>query len=269
VRREIAPLPPARGRERALVQVFLNLLINAAQALPAERAAANEISVRTDRRDDWLMVEIGDNGDGIPADVLPRLGEPFFTTKPIGEGTGLGLAVSRSTLRAIGGKLEFESQRGRTVARVLLPEGEPPAPADEGPAAVAVTGLRILIVDDDERVARSLQRALAAHHITSVSSGAGALELLGRRAEFDLILCDLMMPGMTGMEFYRLLSDQHPHLADLVVFATGGAFSEGAREFCDRHADRVLAKPVSAEALTLVLARAARLRPSPGGPAGG
>ena len=263
---EVGALPHAKGQERALVQVFVNLLVNAAQALPEGRATDNRIHLRATQRDGWLEVEVEDNGPGIPPDVLARIGEPFFTTKPIGEGTGLGVAVSRSTVRAIGGKLSFESEPGRTVARVLLPVAvaadaeEEPEP-DESLPGRDLAVLRILIVDDDDLVARSLQRILTAHEITAVSSGAGALDVLRERSDFDLILCDLMMPGMTGMDLYEVVVQAHPALAGRIVFSTGGAFTDGAREFCERHAARVLGKPVSVEALTRILAEAADGRP--------
>jgi nitrogen-specific signal transduction histidine kinase/ActR/RegA family two-component response regulator len=265
VHTDVGELPHAKGQERALVQVFVNLLVNAAQALPEGRAADNRIHVRACLRDGWLEIEVEDNGPGIPPDVLGRIGEPFFTTKPIGEGTGLGVAVSRSTVRAIGGKLSFESEPGRTVARVLLPVAAAPAEVEPEPVEPLsggdLAGLRILIVDDDDLVARSLQRILTAHEITAVSSGAGALDVLRERSDFDLILCDLMMPGMTGMDLYEVVAEAHPALAGRIVFSTGGAFTDGAREFCERHATRVLGKPVSVEALTRILAEAADGRP--------
>lgn len=261
---ELEPIAHAKGQERALVAVFVNLLVNAAQALPEERASANRITVRARPRDSSIEVEVRDNGAGIPAEVLARIGEPFFTTKPIGEGTGLGVAVSKSTIRAIGGRLTFESEPGQTVARVTLPVAVGPARPDAPAAATLpdkdLSGLRILIVDDDELVARSLQRVLTAHEITAVSSGASALDVLDRRADFDLILCDLMMPDMTGMDLYDVLAASHPQLAARIIFSTGGAFTDGAREFCERHSARVLGKPVSVEALTRILVEAAEGR---------
>ena len=131
---DVGALPHAKGQERALVQVFLNLLVNAAQALPEGRERENRIQLRACLRDGWLEVEVEDNGPGIPPDVLGRIGELFFTTKPIGEATGLGVAVSRSTVRAIGGKLAFESGPGRTVARVLLPVAAAPVEKTMRPA---------------------------------------------------------------------------------------------------------------------------------------
>jgi signal transduction histidine kinase len=129
LRCEIDVLPPARGQEGALVQVLVNLITNAVQAAPEGRAAENLIVVRAVRQGEWLAVEVCDNGPGIPAEVLPRVGEPFFTTRPIGEGSGLGLAVSKSMIRAIGGKLEIESEPGRTIFRVLLPAATVEQPA--------------------------------------------------------------------------------------------------------------------------------------------
>jgi signal transduction histidine kinase/ActR/RegA family two-component response regulator len=263
VRCEVGSVPPARGQEHALVQVFVNLIVNAAQALPDDRTGDNRIDVSVDRAGEMLAVEVRDNGSGIAGDVLPRLGEPFFTTKPIGQGTGLGLAVSKATVRAVGGRLEFESEPGNTVARVILPVAEgqvasAPAAAPAASVAADIPALRILIVDDDERVARSLQRVLAAHDVAAVASGAAALELLARRTDFDLILCDLMMPGMSGMDLHRAVAETYPALAPRMVFVTGGAITDAARAFCERHADRVLGKPVSAEELSRVLRAAAR-----------
>jgi len=270
VRCDWPALPPAAGQEPALVQVFVNLIVNAAQAVPEDRAAENEIAIRARENGEWLVVEIIDNGCGIPSEILPRLGQPFFTTKPIGEGTGLGLAVSQSTLRAIGGKLEFESEPGRTVARVHLPISRSQEATSEvaqaAPGPGVVSGLRILIVDDDERVARSLQRILTGHDITIVGGGAAGLDVLRERTDFDLILCDLMMPGMTGMDFYEVVAASHPELVHRMTFVTGGAFTEKGRAFCEKHAARVLAKPVSVDELNRVLAEVAGARQAGVGP---
>jgi signal transduction histidine kinase len=122
VRSELDRMPPARGLERALVQVFVNLIVNAAQALSEERASANQIAIQARRSGEWLAVEVHDNGPGIPREVLPRIGEPFFTTKPPGRGMGLGLFLARAVVEAVGGTLDIESVAGEgTSVRVTLP----------------------------------------------------------------------------------------------------------------------------------------------------
>jgi two-component system, NtrC family, sensor kinase len=125
VERRLAPLPPVRGREGKLVQVLVNLLVNAAHAIPEGRPAEHRVVVSASPRPGGLVaLEVMDTGCGIPAAQLPRLFEPFFTTKPVGQGTGLGLAICRTIVLGLGGEIEVESEVGRgTTVRLLLPVG--------------------------------------------------------------------------------------------------------------------------------------------------
>jgi signal transduction histidine kinase/ActR/RegA family two-component response regulator len=291
--REYAEIPLVRGNDVRLTQVFLNLLINAAQAIPADSAGAHVITVTiAPAGAGGVLVEVRDTGAGIPADILPRVTEPFFTTKAAGVGTGLGLAVCKTIVESHGGTLTIESEVGQgTWVRVLLAAAEAEAVVDAGaslqpqasapaPGAQGVDGplaprrrnvtmeveraLRLLVVDDDEALVRALQRALRAHRLECVSSGYEALARLREDAAFDVVLCDLMMPGMTGMELYEQLEALGLGVRERMVFLTGGAFTAKARAFLERVPNRAVEKPVSPERLEAILAETA----GPGADAG-
>jgi signal transduction histidine kinase len=122
--RSYETLPPFSGNRSAMGQVYLNLLLNAAQSLPTGQASANEVRAVTSVCDGEIVVEIGDTGAGIPREVIPHIFDPFYTTKPIGEGTGLGLAISNRIVADHGGRIEVDSDAGRgTTVRVILPLG--------------------------------------------------------------------------------------------------------------------------------------------------
>jgi len=271
--KEYAEVPLVRGSDVRMTQVFVNLLINAAQAIPADSVDAHAITVTigpTAAR--GVLVEVRDTGAGIPADILPRVTEPFFTTKAAGVGTGLGLAVCKTIVESHRGTLSIESEVGRgTRVRVLLEAAAPAASAsphrqeaDEQQALRrrSVTmeverSLRVLVVDDDEALVRALRRALRAHRLVCVGSGREALAHLQADGAFDVVLCDLMMPGMTGMELYEQLESLGLAVRERVVFLTGGAFTPRAREFLERVPNRALEKPVAPERLEAILAEVA------------
>ncbi|HSD87122.1 MAG TPA: ATP-binding protein [Kofleriaceae bacterium] len=250
--RDLAPVPAVRGSEGRLVQLFLNLIINAAQAIPEGCADQHTIKVSTGlTSDNRVRIEISDTGAGIAPEALGRIFDPFFTTKSIGEGTGLGLAICRSIVTALEGEIDVESAVGKgTTFRVTLPVAtsgvahvmpHPPA----RPAA-----LRVLVVDDEPLIGRVVEQVLTNHHVAVETSARAALSRLQSGERFDRILCDLMMPDMTGMELF----DQLP--ADVqkrVVFLTGGAFTDRAREFLGRVPNRKLDKPFDTDTLSAVL----------------
>jgi signal transduction histidine kinase/CheY-like chemotaxis protein len=240
---------PVRGNEPRLFQVFLNLLLNAAQAIPEGRVNENEISVVIDQPDpERVRVVVSDTGSGIAPEHLPRITEPFFTTKPPGVGTGLGLAVVKSIVDKLNGTLEFGSAGGRgTRVSVTLPAQAADMPSSNVVLARASLGplksLRILAIDDDPMVLRALRRLLKTHDLTVVAGGREALDLLRSGKEFDVILCDLMMPDLTGMDVYEHVHDFDRTLAERIVFLTGGAFTEKTREFLDSVSNQRLEKP--------------------------
>jgi PAS domain S-box-containing protein len=239
--RDFAPVPKVEASESRLGQVFLNLLVNALQALP--ETGDQEVRVRVSAPDatdaeegQWVLVEVSDTGDGIPADVLPRVFDPFFTTKPIGVGTGLGLFVCHGIVTSLGGTLEIQSEPGKgTRVSVRLPAARAPttAPAPRTPSGPAdPRRARILLVDDEASFGRALAAALEGEHdVVTVTSGQGALDLLAVDQAFDVVLCDLTMPDLSGMMVWERVKDSRPPLADRFVFVTGGAYTPEASAF--------------------------------------
>jgi PAS domain S-box-containing protein len=245
------------GNAARLEQVFLNLLVNAAHAVSDLEPARAEIHVRVGSpSDDRVLVEVVDNGLGIPEDVLPRVFDPFFTTKPVGVGTGLGLPICRSIVEGFGGAIVIESAEGRgTNVRINLPAFvEPEAPAeDERPATQSSYPPpdrgRILVVDDEPLVASLLGRILSPDHDVTVATSAGeALAMMGEQT-FDVIVCDVMMPGTTGMDLYGIIRAKNPRLADRMVFVTGGAFVPRVAEFLASIENPKLDKPIDVKGL--------------------
>jgi PAS domain S-box-containing protein len=246
-----------RGNAARLEQVFLNLLVNAAHAVSDLEPARAEIHVRVaTASSDRVVVEVVDNGVGIPKDVLPRVFDPFFTTKPVGVGTGLGLPICRSIVEGFGGAIVIESAGGRgTKVSISLPAFvEPAAPANEElPAAQSSYPPpdrgRILVVDDEPLVAALLGRLLSPDHDVAVATSAS--EALATLAEqtFDVIICDVMMPGTTGMDLYGIIHTKDPRLAGNMVFVTGGAFVPRIADFLASIENPKLDKPIDVKLL--------------------
>jgi signal transduction histidine kinase len=235
--------------ESRLGQVVLNLLVNAAQAIPEGHVDRNEIRVSTAMEGDRVVIEVRDTGAGIPPEALDRIFDPFFTTKPIGVGTGLGLSICQRIVTELGGSIGVQSEVGRgTVFRVVLPAAGPEAPVRPPLPAVAHRRRgRVLVVDDEAVVAAAIRRTLAAEHEVVITAGAEqALKRLGVGERFDVILCDLMMPRMTGMDLHAEALRVAPDQAARMVFLTAGAFTERAQEFLDHTPNQRLEKPFDA-----------------------
>jgi len=253
--------PRVFADEARLGQVFVNLLVNAAQAVPEGDPEGNEVRISTGTDDAGrAVVEVHDTGTGIPADALPRLFDPFFTTKPVGVGTGLGLFVSHGIVTALAGEIRAESEPGRgTTIRVVLPAAPADASAKKTARADAPATpsrrARILIVDDDGRVAQSIRLVLAMHDATVVDSARRALALLEAGERFDLVLCDLMMTDMTGMDLYDAIVERAPEVIPRMVFMTGGAFTAAASDFLARVPNERLEKPFSPTVLRELVER--------------
>lgn len=253
IRDYASDLPMVSANEARLAQVFLNLLMNAAQALGDGRAETNEIRVRTRQRGSEIIIEVSDTGPGIPSELRQRIFDPFFTTKPVGEGVGLGLSICHSIVNAYAGHVsivdegdEPGSRRWGSTFRVHLPASQAlPKPAELPPPSLSkARAARVLIVDDEPVVLKALKRILKQHEVELAHSGKQALErLLDKREEYDVIVCDMMMPEVSGLEVYQRLDAEAPDLALRMVFMTGGAFTPAAREFLALHKDRWLEKP--------------------------
>jgi signal transduction histidine kinase len=245
--RDYADVLPVYGNESRLVQVFLNLIVNAAHAIPEGHAESNDIKcvIRMEPAG-RVAVEIHDTGAGIAAVALPHIFDSFFTTKAATNGTGLGLAICRRIVTDHNGEMSVQSKVGTgTVFRTLLPVAteKPAAPATVSPQAVAGRRGRILAVDDEQMLCTVIQRILRDHDVTTVTSATAALHCLSGGERYDLILCDLMMPEMTGMDFYARLQQVAPDQAGKIMFMTGGAFTEKTQAFLGQFTDGSIEKP--------------------------
>ena len=257
--RQFGTPPFAQASESRLGQVFLNLIINAAQAITEGNATKNEIRITTAQRPDGsIAITIGDTGPGMPPEILSRLFTPFFTTKPVGVGTGLGLSICHRIITGFGGSIRVESEVGRgTDFFITLPIARDGAASVRPPIvnepSVKTHG-RVLVVDDDPMIAKAIQRVLAVdHEVIVVRSGAQALARVGSGERFDVIVCDLMMPHMTGMELHGEILGVAPDLAERMVFLTGGAFTVRARAFLDEVLNPRLEKPFTGSQLRALI----------------
>ena len=258
---EVEPVPPVTANEFRLGQVFLNLLVNAAQAIPEGHSDQNEIRVRTWSGHGRVLVEVHDTGVGIPRETLGRIFEPFFTTKHLDTGTGLGLSICHRIVTEHGGEISAESEPGRgTTFRVSLPAAAVAEVATPAAPAAPAEGrrARVLFVDDEPMLCDLVTQVLKSRHeVAAVTSAREALARRGRGERYDVILCDLMMPVMTGMELYDELARVAPEQRERVIFLTGGAFTPGARAFLSQVPNARLEKPFDLDQLLgLVAARA-------------
>jgi PAS domain S-box-containing protein len=264
--RELGPVPPVMADDGQLTQVFINLLVNAAHAIPAGHSDDNRITVRT-RTDDAgrAVVEVEDTGNGIAPENLSRVFDPFFTTKDVGVGTGLGLSICHSIISGIGGQISIDSAVGRgTTVRIVLPphvastSTAASGPADGAAAAAGSQRHRVLLVDDDPRVAATMERLLRRDHDISIAlCGRDALDLIDRGARFDAIVSDVMMPNMTGIELLEELRRIAPCQAQRLIFLSGGAFTAQTRERLGVLGVPQLEKPVGARELRACVLRVA------------
>jgi signal transduction histidine kinase/ActR/RegA family two-component response regulator len=257
--KDIRRTPAVLANEARLTQVFAQLLINASQAIPEGAAGQNEVRVSLFESQKRIEVEISDTGHGMSQEVLRRAFDPFFTTRPVGKGMGLGLSVCHATIAALGGTISADSEPGRgSTFRVSLPvAGASPRVSSITPVPTMLhipRGL-VLVVDDDPMVCKSLSRLLQSQHdVESLTSPRDALARIRSGEVFDAILCDVMMPEMSGVEFYQELAIHAPSQAAKVVFVSGGVFSEEARSFLDSGKHRVIEKPVKSQIVFKALA---------------
>jgi PAS domain S-box-containing protein len=260
--RELTPGLFALGREGQLVQVFVNLLVNAAHAIPTPSEREHTIVVRTQPGAlGGVEVVVRDTGVGVPEQLLPILFAPFSTSKKRGEGSGLGLAICKRIIDELGGAIHVQSAlgQGTTVTISLLAAPATPSATQTPTSARAqLPRLRILVVEDELPIARALQRLLEGHEVTRAAHGKAALALLTSHASYDCILCDLMIPGLSGAEVYREAVARWPSLTNRFVFMTGGAVTPDCREFLDAFTGDVLWKPFTTEAVHQAVARVRR-----------
>jgi signal transduction histidine kinase/CheY-like chemotaxis protein len=257
--RHFKPLPFVDGNAAQLGQVFVNLLLNAAQAIPPAHHTDHEITVTSyaDSANN-AVIEVRDTGRGIPRAVAAKVFEAFVTTKPTGAGPGLGLSVARNLVHVAGGDIYFESEPGRTVFRVVLPSSErtPAAPQLPEPLPIAKSGRRgrVLIVDDEPIFASSLRRLLGREHDVDVAhDGKEAFTRIAAGERYDAIVSDLMMPGMGGVELFTKVSALAVDQAQRFIFVSAG--SPGAAEFLARITNPWFDKPCDLAALQATIRR--------------
>ena len=248
--KEYGPVPLVRAVPARLGQVFLNLLINAAHAVPDGAAEQNavHVSTSTDQRG-HAVVTVRDTGSGMTAAVMRQIFDPFFTTKPSGRGTGLGLTICQGIVASLGGEIQVQSAPGQgSTFRVILPsapfgaEAAAKAPARRSDARRG----SVLLVDDDTLFGRAIARVLSAHDFTFSSSGREAVEMVARGARFDVILLDVMMPETSGTAAYEEFMRIDPAQAARVVFLTGGVLTAAAQRFLEEVPNLRVQKPFDA-----------------------
>ena len=264
---ELGIVPEVIGSPGRLSQVFVNLLLNAAQAIPEGAAEQNHIEVRTWTEAGRVCAEVSDTGKGIAPEHRHRIFEPFFTTKDLGQGSGLGLSIAATLIAELGGTIAVESEVGKgSRFRVSLPpapaRAQAPAKVAPEPSSPAPTWRgRVLVIDDEPIVRKSLAWILADHEVVTAATGREARVRLETDTGFDVILCDVMMPEMSGIELHAWLVEHQPALASRVVFVTGGASLPAAAEYLAEVENARIEKPFRAKDIVdLVADRVALIR---------
>jgi CheY-like chemotaxis protein len=250
--KNVEAVSAVRGDEARLGQVFVNVLLNAAQAIEPGNASGNEIIVNARERDGRVMVEVLDTGGGIPEQNLTKIFDPFFTTKPRGIGTGLGLSICHEIVASMRGTLTAANRAGRGAQFVV----EIPALSAYQTATALgqrlkktskppLRSARILIIDDETLAAKALGRMLREHKVDIADHAPTGLKL-ALENQYDVIFCDLMMPELSGMAVHAAVEKEKPQVAERMVFITGGTFTEEARDFAAHYGARCLFKPFDA-----------------------
>lgn len=257
--RSLGEVAPVMASEAQLAQVFLSLIVNAAQSIPEGDPYHHEVRVCTRMDDGKVVAEVVDTGAGIAADVLPRIFDPFFTSREVGEGAGLGLSVCYGTVQRLGGDIAVTSKLGGgSTFRVTLP----PASAWRGtkvePSRRSGTAKRrVLVLDDVALIGQGIARALEdIADITAAGDALAVLERLARGERWDIVLCDSSLADMSGIDFYRETLRVAPDMASHIVFMTAGAFTPHVRAFLDSIGNDCLEKPFDVGRLRNLVSRA-------------
>ena len=262
---DLAPgLGRLAGDASQVEQVVLNLLVNAEQALaekldappsdPTDSSPRGEIAIITMRQGPAAVLQVADTGSGISPENLTRIWDPFWTTKPEGEGTGLGLAVVHGIVTAHGGSIEVDSEVGRGTTFTLRFPVASPAPETRRPTPTggdrATRPLDVLVVDDEQAITSFLARYLGArgHAVLTAQNGTEALGA-ARQGEFDVVICDLRMPGMDGVQVLRALRELPNGERTRAILSTGAALSDATRAAIDELGVEVVPKPYDVEQL--------------------
>ncbi len=260
-------LPAVVVNREEIQQVLLNLLLNAEQAMkPTGRPG--RLVLRTSATPHGVCIELADNGPGVPATVAGRIFEPFYSTKGVGEGTGLGLSIALGIAEAHGGTLALVPGRDPGACfRLTLPAGNAAAAAVPRTAVqpplewTAVPGRRALVADDEAALRKLLHRLLTRRGfaVDVAEDGAQASAMIEAH-RYDIILCDVQMPRMTGTQLYEYLRRRQPHLASAFVLISGDILNGTLQGFVESAQIPLLSKPFGAKNLDLVLEQVLALR---------
>ncbi|MEW5984230.1 MAG: ATP-binding protein [Acidobacteriota bacterium] len=246
-----AGLPPVFADPHQIQQVLLNLIINAEQAMLGAHGRGLLV-VRTwqDPERESVVLEVNDDGPGVPEDVQKKIFDPFFTTKEVGKGTGLGLTVAYAIVSEHGGRLWLDSSPGRGASFYI----EMPATGGKlKPAAVPLApdvvvprldGQAVLIVEDENSLASAMAESFedAGFFVDRAGDGEEALRRL-ESGQFDVIISDLKMPHMDGIQFFEALGESYPEMTSRIVFVTGDVVGTDAERFLVESGCHWLAKP--------------------------
>jgi CheY-like chemotaxis protein len=253
---DLAPgLPLIAADSDQLHQVIINLIVNAQQAMVEAESPERTLTLRTalgaDRR--TVTLEVADSGPGVPEEARRRIFEPFYTTKPQGQGTGVGLSFSQGLAEAHGGRLELVPSAQGACFRLTLPISEDLTLGTIGqselPAAPAPKR-RALVIDDEEEIAESLADFLSLEgFICEIAVGGRAAQARLASGDYDLIVSDLRMPEMDGPQLHAWIAAKRPELLDRVAFATGDTLGIAAERFLHAAKRPVLEKPFMPDAV--------------------
>ncbi len=256
---DLGGVPPVAVDRARLGQLVANLLTNAAHAV-ADGNANHQIAVTSRAEGDQVLLAVEDSGPGIPDELRDRVFDPYFTTKAADVGMGLGLAIVRRIVEDHGGRARvLRSKLGGACVEIRLPararvraEAEPVPQRAHVPARRA----RVLVIDDEELLLRALAQALGdEHEVVTAFGGTAALELLARDHAFDLVVCDLQMPGVDGIAVHDALASAAPVLAAKLVMISGGAVTARARTFIESTSVRLIQKPINIDELLAIASR--------------
>ncbi|MEO5969442.1 MAG: response regulator [Bdellovibrionia bacterium] len=257
--KKFSATPLVTGNEGRLGQVFLNLLINAAQAIPEGNAENESITLRMGTDSEGrALIELEDTGVGMSEATKARIFDPFFTTKPVGLGTGLGLSICHGIVTSFGGTIAVDSKLGKGASfKITLPKSIE-APREEHEDEIFEVQnkrrLKILVVDDEILLAETIVAMIGNKHDAEMNCNSRkALDLILKHPKYDLIFCDLMMPGLTGMDIYEKLKKDGRGLETRLIFMTGGAFTPKAVEFLQKNENIRLEKPFNVKTFRSIL----------------